>query len=180
VNLKCSPNNLARTALNQFLLAVQDYGLPIKIRCDQGVENYDVAMYMLTHPQRELTSNSVIVGKSVHNQRNERLWRDVFQGVSCTYYYLFNHLESEGLLNPLNEEDLFSLHYVYLNIINHHLEQWRCTWNMHKMSSTNNRSPMQMWIEGSMYQGVYLGNDLVNSDYVQPLKLFALCCKCTG
>lgn len=120
VYLKCSPNNFAQTVLNLFVHAVQEYGLPVRIRCDQGVENYDVAMFMLTHPQRGFAFNSsVIVGKSVHNQRIEHLWRDVFQGVSCTYmyYYLFNHLESQGLLNPLNEDDLFSLHYVYLNII---------------------------------------------------------------
>ncbi len=147
--LKCSSNNFAQTVLNLFVKAVQEYGLPVRIRCDQGVENYDVGMFMLTHPQRGPASNSVIVGKSVHNQRIERLWRYVFQGVICTYYYLFNHLESDGLLDPLNETDLFSLHYVYLNIINHQLEQWADSWNTHKMSSCNNRTPMQMWIEGS-------------------------------
>ena len=107
-------------------------------------------MYMLTHPQQECHSNSVIVRKSVHNQRIEHLWRDVFQGVTCTYYYLFNHLECEGLLDALNEDDLFSLHCVYLNVINHHLEEWTGSWNTHKISSSANQTPMQMWIEGSL------------------------------
>ncbi len=124
VFLKCSPNNFARTVLNLFVQAVQEYGLPVRVRCDQGVENYDVGMFMLSHPQRRDALNPVIVGKSVHNQRIERLWRDVFQGVTCTYYHLFNHLESSNFLDPLNESDLFSLHYVYLNLINHHLQQW--------------------------------------------------------
>ena len=43
--------------------------------------------------------------------------------VSCTYYYLFYHLEEIGLLSPLNKNDLFCLHYDYLNVINHHLEE---------------------------------------------------------
>ena len=96
VYLNCAANNCAQTVLDIFSKAVQSFGLPARIRCDQGVENYDVAMFMLTHPQRSPSSNPVIVGKSVHNQRIERLWRDVFQGVTCTYYYLFTHLEDIG------------------------------------------------------------------------------------
>ena len=96
----------------------------------------------------EGTCNKTCYGKSVHNQRIECLWRDVFQGVSCTYYYMFYHLEYIGLLNPLVEEDLFTLHYVFLNIINQHLSRWMHSWNNHKMSSCNGKTPMQMWIEG--------------------------------
>ena len=70
--LKCSSNNLSQTVLNLFVQASERYGLPFRIRCDKGVENYDVAMYMLSHPQRRSHSNPVIVGKSVHNQRIER------------------------------------------------------------------------------------------------------------
>ena len=110
--MTCSPNNHAQTVLRLFVIAVEECGLPVRVRCDQGVENYDVAMYMLTHPQRRLLSNPMIVGRSVHNQRIEHLWRDLFQGVSCTYYYLFNHLEDSGLLDILDEKDIFSLHYV--------------------------------------------------------------------
>ena len=55
--------------LSIFLDAINAYGLPQRIRCDQGVENYDAAMYMLTHPSRDLSMRPVIVGKSVHNQR---------------------------------------------------------------------------------------------------------------
>ena len=73
VFLKCSSNNLSQTVLNLFVQASERYGLPFRIRCDKGVENYDVAMYMLSHPQRRSLSNPVVVGKSVHNQCIERL-----------------------------------------------------------------------------------------------------------
>ena len=63
--------------LRLFVAATDTYGLPVRIRCDQGVENYDVAMYMLNHHDRGPLMKPVIVGRSVHNQRIERLWRDV-------------------------------------------------------------------------------------------------------
>ena len=65
VYLHCATNNRARTVFSCFLEAVQNYGLPSRIRSDRGGENVQVATFML---------------RSVHNSRIERLWRDVFEG----------------------------------------------------------------------------------------------------
>ena len=115
VYLHCSSNNQAHTVLKLFMEVVTVYGLPSRIRTDKGGENVDVAMYLLTHPLRGPGRSTVIVGKSVHNQRIERTWRDVYEGVLDFYHGLFNHLKAVDLLDPNNSVHLFCLHMVFVH-----------------------------------------------------------------
>ena len=71
VFLKCSTNNKAKTVLDSFYQAIEQYRTPLKIRTDHGNENIEVARYM--PEKRGVEGNSVITGKSVHNQRIELL-----------------------------------------------------------------------------------------------------------
>ena len=82
-----------------------------------GVENRYVAHYMLNHPARGPSRGSYITGRSVHNSRIERLWRDVYQAVLSLYYDLFNFMESDDILDPDNEHHIFCLHVVYKPVI---------------------------------------------------------------
>ena len=62
--LKCSDNNRADTALICFREAVQTYGIPSRIRCDLGVENVDIARFMLV--SRGTGRHSLLSGSSTH------------------------------------------------------------------------------------------------------------------
>ena len=115
VYLRASGNNKAATVLQCFIDAVSHYGLPSRVRVDCGGENTLVSEYMLKHPHRGQGRGSFISGRSVHNQRIERLWRDVFSTCLSPFYYTFYTLEDNQLLYPSNNVDLFALHYLAKN-----------------------------------------------------------------
>lgn len=149
VYLNCADNNRATTVLKAFTGAVESFDLPNQIRTDCGGENVDVWRYMI---EAHSTETAVITGSSVHNERIERLWRDVFRCVVCSFYQVFYELEMQQLLDPLNETDLFCLHQVYIPIINRILAEFVESWNNHPLSTERNLTPNQLFIQGIMQQ----------------------------
>ena len=144
VYLQCSENNRSSTVYNLFLKAVDQYGLPSRVRSDQGGENVMVARHM-----RGAERNSMITGSSAHNQRIKRLWRDMFRCATKLYYKLFYFLEDQGLLIPTDPKHIYALHYVYLARINRSIDVFCDGWNNHSLRTARNKSPSQLFIEGA-------------------------------
>ena len=146
IYLKCSSNIRATTIYESFLGAVAVYHLPSRVRSDQGGENTLVAQHMIE--RRGADRNSMIVGSSVHNQRIERLWRDMHKCVTSLFYRLFYFMEQNDLLNPIDEKHLYALHYVFIPRINHALQHFMDGWNHHPIRTAQHKSPYQLFTAG--------------------------------
>ena len=149
--LRCSDNNRASTVLSEFISAVHVHGLPERIRTDQGGGNVGVWRYMA---EQHGMAAAVITGSSTHNERIERLWRDVYRCVASLFYNTFYSLEGENKLDPNNEIDLYCLHYVYLPHINSALQSFIESWNNHPVSTEGNLTPNQLFVMGALHDNV--------------------------
>ena len=90
--LQCSCNNASNTVLDLFNNAVHNCGCPSRIRTDKGGENTIIWGKMVE--MRGENRGSFIAGSSVHNQRIERLWRDVWNYIASQFYYTFQAMET--------------------------------------------------------------------------------------
>ena len=63
--------------------------------------------YLLT------TWTCVLTASSVHKERIERLWRDVHRCVVSVFADTFRNLESDGVLDPLNEVNLLLSSHIF-------------------------------------------------------------------
>ena len=159
VALECR-NNKAETVLESFVKGVERYGFPSRKRSDKG--GVLVAEYMLG--RRGPNRSSMLTGKSTHNQRIERLWRGVCEGILSMYYRLFYFMEDQGLLDPFNNLHITALHYVYLQKINEKLEAWRNAWSRHRMRTVKS-SPVLLWVSGQLQNSVGIIFLALNSNH---------------
>ena len=92
----------------------------------------------------------MLTGSSTHNQRIERLWRDMHRSATVLYYRLFYFMEHQGLLEPMNEQHLWALHYIYIPRINRTLYQFVQSWNHHCICTAGHKSPHQLYTLGML------------------------------
>ncbi|CAM4373765.1 unnamed protein product [Leuciscus chuanchicus] len=146
--LGAADNNRSDTTLAFFSQAVEEFGYPLKVRADQGGENVGVARLMFS--VRGTESNCFIAGKSVHNQRVERLWRDLWMGVTSVFYQILHTLEEQDMLDLSSTLHLFCCHYVFLPRLQANLNVFREGWDNHPLRTEQNLSPNQLWVVGQM------------------------------
>ena len=149
VFLQASDNNRQDTVLQQFIAATAQYGIPSRIRVDDGGENN--AICALMQLLRGSDHNAAIRGASVHNQRIERFWRDMWNGATNVFYNLFYYLEHSNYLDSDNEQHMWALHYVFLPRINAALCKFMQQWNNHGLRTEHNKTPLQLFVEQALH-----------------------------
>eukprot|EP00794_Sanderia_malayensis_P004247 gene4247-4812_t len=102
--------------LREALARVVPHDGRIRIRTDKGGENVLLwhEMELLRGPGR----GSYLAGSSTRNQRIERLWRDVWMYVAHLFYYTFQAMEVEGILDMENDKHKYILHMIFVPRIN--------------------------------------------------------------
>jgi len=146
--MKASNRNSRDVVTRNFVVAASQYGIPSRIRVDHGKENDDICsiMELLRGPGR----SSALRGTSCHNQRIERNWRDMWNGVTNLYYDAFHFLEEREYLDVDNPNHIWALHYIYLPRVNRDLELFRNQWNNHGLRTEHHQTPLQMFVGGSL------------------------------
>ncbi|XP_045029468.1 uncharacterized protein LOC116926095 [Daphnia magna] len=143
--MKLDTNNKAKTVLKHFLTGVKELGLPSRVRTDKGKENVGVAHLMFL--TRGGNRASFIRGRSVHNTRIERTWREVLRVALSPFRELFYLMEGEGILDVSNNMHIFSLHFVFRSLIEKSLDEFCAMWDSHKLR-TEGLSPIQLFTLG--------------------------------
>ncbi|CAH0388419.1 unnamed protein product [Bemisia tabaci] len=136
--LKISRDKKASTVKKAFKAATQRFGWPKRVRSDKGLENTGVARCMLE--RRGPETRPFITGRSVHNVRIERFWKEVNK-ITLRFKVLFENLESIEALNLDEDEQVFYLHYTFIPVIQKFLDRFASRWNAHKIRTANYTAP---------------------------------------
>jgi hypothetical protein len=130
--MRASNNNSADTVLDVFVEAIQEYGVPSRVRGDRGGENRDVSILMIL--LRGVNRASFMWGSSVFNTRIERLWVEVGKRFAQAWRAFFMRLERLHLLNRKSQKQRWLLHYLFLDAINEDCDKFRLEWNAHPIT----------------------------------------------
>lgn len=161
----CS-NKRQATVAALWTNAVAEFGWPSRARGDFGTENNEVERMMIAHWGE--AHRAYIRGRSLHNVRIERTWRDVRKDALETFRQIFMYLESCGLLDMENDIHRVCLYLVFRKRIQDALDRARDAWNHHQLRTEGNRSPIAIYElsrEEAIRRGYWTGDaDIFGDD----------------
>lgn len=98
----------------------------------------------------------IIICRSVHNIRIERLWCDVTRGFGRKWSNFFLSLEYSCGLRPDLDAHIWLIHHLFLRAINQDAADWAKAWNEHKIRFDNDRtrSPRDLFFFGMIENGL--------------------------
>ena len=128
-SLHIPTDNQVETASGFFIDSIREYGVRSRICTDRESEfnNVNFLMDKLIGDNRR----NLMKGSSVHNQRIERFWRDVFMEFLDRYCRLFSQMEREDVLDIGNGINMFVLQYIYASSLEVDLKAWATLHNNH-------------------------------------------------
>lgn len=144
IYIQCATRKKAGTVLNFFQCAINQFGVPKRVRSDKGGENRKVAELMIALNNGD--GNCFITGKSVHNQRIERFWGEVNK-ITESYRDLLSELQDNGEFDLDHSAHMVAVTYVFQHLIQNSLDVFIQQWNHHKLSS-GNRAPEELFLTG--------------------------------
>ncbi|KZT57341.1 hypothetical protein CALCODRAFT_434409 [Calocera cornea HHB12733] len=107
---------------------------------------------------------SYIWGRSVHNTRIERLWVDVTNSFGRKWSNFFYSLETNHGLNPLNDDHIWLLQWLFLSDMNNDALTFQNQWNYHTLAlDGRNQRPVVLFLVGCIQLGAR-GIDLQTQD----------------
>ncbi|KAJ7315765.1 hypothetical protein DFH08DRAFT_790196 [Mycena albidolilacea] len=113
------------------MASVAVFGWPSRGRGDFGKDNNEMERLLIAHWGE--AHRAYLQGRSLHNIRIERLWRDVRKDTLETYRQIFIYLTDHDLLDMKNSIHCACLFLVYQPRIQASLDRTRDGWNHHKI-----------------------------------------------
>ena len=155
VSLSAADNKYAPTVQRLMANAMAAYGVPRKVRADEGKENVDVISMCDVLSARGYRI-SYIPGPSVHNQKIERFWGDL-SPFTHPIAACFEAFEANGHLNAGLLVHIVALHLVFMPYVTEMLEFARTSWAAHRVSTRALRCSPRDYFARGLAQNERLG-----------------------
>lgn len=145
--MHCSSSDSSSTVYNLFLEAARRYGLPSRVRSDQVKTERLFAIWFTI----EEVSNEAWLWAVQSTISESNAYGEICNNAQHNYFNrLFYYMEYHGLLDAVDEMNLYALHYMFLPWINRALDHFHEGWNNHCVRTQHSQTPIQLFTEGAL------------------------------